>query len=124
MIAYGWTEFNSIAAFFPEGFEPTGQEKYLFAWVVESENEVQSWLVEDSGWDGTIYDAASIDTARFVEKAESLFHLPRKAILPDLSWITKGWIVYEGSDEVSMVGEGAGRWLIVYYSLGSYAAEL
>ena len=68
----------------------TRQEQYLFAWVVKSESEVQSWLVEDSGWDETIYDAESVDTVRFGEKVESLFKLPRKAMLPDLSWITRG----------------------------------
>ena len=120
MIPHGWNEFNSLAAFFPESFELTGQEQYLFAWVVKNEKDVQAWLEDLGGWDGSIYDADPVDAAGFISRAEHLFSLPTKSNLPDLSWVVRGWIAYEGADEVSMVGEGENYWMIVYYTLGSY----
>lgn len=120
MEPYGWTMLNSVATFGPESFPSGDRKKWLYAWIVKDIQKVQAWLEKDSGWDGTLYDAEPIEASAFVQKAEQLFALPKKAILPDLSWVKRGWVAYEAEEKVSMMGEGDDQWIIIYYTLGNY----
>ena len=81
---------------------------------------MQAWLEDSGGWGGTIYDAELVDATGFISRAERLFSLPKKSSLPDLGWVVRGRVAYEGIYEVSMVGEGKDHWLIIYYTLSSY----
>ncbi len=120
MYPYGWTKWNSVAAFESHDFEPSERGQYLYAWTVETAEEAQVWLEDSGGWDGTIYDAELVDATGFISCTERLFSLPKKSSLPDLGLVVRGWVAYEGIDEVSMVGEGKDRWLIIYHKLSSY----
>ena len=120
MYPYSWTKWNSVAAFESHDFEPSERGQYLYAWTVETAEEVQAWLEDSGGWGGTIYDAELVDATGFISRAERLFSLPKKSSLPDLGWVVRGRVAYEGIYEVSMVGEGKDHWLIIYYTLSSY----
>ena len=85
MYLYGWTKQNSVAAFESEDFEPSERGQSLYAWMVETAEEVQAWLEDSGGWEGTIYDAELVDATGFISRSERLFSLPKKSCFPDLS---------------------------------------